>query len=95
MNKKLNGVFHRVWLSVGMALGAGLLALVMGCVNERVTRSAYEQIHEGMPMEEVEGILGKPSRQHHHDFYYEGQYGTIKIEAKKDSVHEIKWQDKH
>lgn len=78
---------------VGCA-SALLLSLALGCVNERVTRDNYERIQIGMPMEQVEDVLGKPSRQHEHDCYYEGRYGTIKIEVKRDSVHEKSWKRK-
>ena len=68
--------------------------LLVSCANERVTYANYERLAKGMAMEEVEAVLGKPSRRHHHDYYYEGKYGTIKIEVKKDSVHEKSWKDK-
>ena len=80
-------------------LGTGLvvlvLAVVLGCANKLVNFESYERITKDMPMEEVEAILGKPSRRHHHDYYYEGQYGTIKIEAEKGRVDEKKWKERH
>ena len=74
--------------------GAVLLAVLAGCVDKRVNFENYERIQVGMPMEEVEDVVGKPARRHGHDYYYEGQYGWIKVEAKKDRVHEKKWEDK-
>ena len=71
-----------------------LLAAMAGCVDKRVTYDNYERIQVGMPMEEVEQVLGKPARHHGHDYYYEGEYGWVKVEAKKDRVHERKWEDK-
>jgi hypothetical protein len=76
-------------------LCALLLSLAVGCdENERVTRENYEKIHEGMPMEQVEGILGKPNRHHRDDFFYKGEYGTIKIEVEKGAVEEKHWEHK-
>ena len=74
--------------------GAILLAITAGCVDKRVTYDNYERIQVGMPMEEVEQVLGQPASHHGHDYYYEGEYGRVKVEAKKDRVHERKWEDK-
>ena len=84
------------WRSILCAAGAGLLLMALaGCVDKRVTFDNYERIQVGMPLEDVEAIVGKPASRHHHDYYYEGQYGNIKIEAKQDRVHEKHWKDKH
>jgi hypothetical protein len=71
------------------------VAVALGCANKRVTYENYERITKDMPMEEVEAILGSPSRRHHDDYYYEGKYGTIKIEVEKGRVEEKKWKERH
>ena len=80
-----------------LALMVGVLAfflIVVGCTNDRVTTENYDRIHKGMPMEEVEAILGDPSRHHKDDYYYEGKYGVIKIEVERGRVDEKHWKDK-
>ncbi len=69
------------WSAV--CLAAAILIALAGCANKRVTWENYERIREGMPMEEVERILGKPSRRRGEDYYYKGEYGSIKIEVEK------------
>ena len=94
MNKQSKGRRRIAGLCLVAVLGALLIAAVGGCANARVTRENYGRIEEGMSMEAVEDILGKPSRRHGRDYYYKGKYGTVKIEAKKGTVDEKKWKDK-
>jgi len=81
-----------VLLAGAMAIGG--LGVFSGCAaNPRVTRDSYERIREGMAMEEVEQILGKPSYKHKDKCYYKGEYGTIRIEVEHGRVDDVDWKD--
>jgi len=67
---------------------------VMGCTNPRVTRANYEKIREGMTAEEVEALLGKPTRHHKNKLYYRGKYGDIEIELEDGRVEDKDWDDR-
>ncbi|NOZ19972.1 MAG: outer membrane protein assembly factor BamE [Planctomycetes bacterium] len=76
------------------ALAIGVFCVVLwGCANPNVTRENYEKIHKGMPMEQVEAILGNPSWRHKDKCYYKGKYGRIKIEVEDGCVDDIDWDD--
>ncbi|MEW6360302.1 MAG: outer membrane protein assembly factor BamE [Planctomycetota bacterium] len=81
------GWLARVFAVGGLCLGLG------SCTNPNVTRENYAKIHEGMPMEQVEQILGSPSRKHKDKYYYNGKYGRIEIEVEKGCVDDVEWED--
>lgn len=95
MSSKGRSIVCAAWRYLLAGVCAALAATVMGCVDKRVNHANYERIQIGMPMEEVEQILGQPESRHHDDYYYEGEYGKIKIECKKDRVDQKGWKDKH
>lgn len=84
-------------------LGKGFLSVVggfafvlalAGCENRYVNDYNYERIVVGMPMEQVEDLVGKPSRHVGDEFFYEGEYAVIKIKAKQDRVESKAWEKK-
>ena len=81
----------RQW--TGLVAVAVLCVVLLGCANPRVTRANYKQIHEDMPMEEVEQILGSPSWKWGDKCYYKGKYGRIEIEVEDGCVDDVDWED--
>lgn len=75
--------------------GAVLLAMACGCVDKRVNFDSYSRIQVGMPMEEVVKMVGDPAKRDHEHYYFEGEYGSIKIKEKQGRVDEKDWKDKH
>ena len=65
-----------------------------GCENRYVNQYDYERITVGMPMEQVQDLVGKPSHREGDEFVYEGKYGDIKIKAKDDRVENKEWVNK-
>ena len=65
-----------------------------GCENRYVNQYDYERIAPGMPMEQVQDLIGKPSRREGDEFCYEGEYGTIRIKANNDRVETKEWVNK-
>lgn len=83
-----------------LVVGACTLCVLsfVGCEstgNRYVNQYNYERITAGMPMEQVRDLVGKPSRHEGDEFYYEGQYGDIKIKSKGGCVEAKEWVDKH
>jgi hypothetical protein len=42
-------------------------------------------------MEQGQDLIGKPSHREGDEFYYEGEYGTIRIKANNDRVETKEW----
>ena len=94
MSDDRKGTPHRLrWYSVA---GACLICVFVsaGCENRYVNQYDYERIAPGMPMEQVQDLVGKPSRREGDEFYYEGEYGTIKVKANNDRVETKEWVNK-
>jgi hypothetical protein len=94
MNRDSRAKFPRVLrrLVAGAFLGAALM--LVGCHNENVTTENFRRLYEGMPMEEVEAILGEPSKKDGDDFYYKGKYFIIVVEVGEDgAVEDIDQKD--
>ena len=71
-----------------------LLAMASGCVDKRVNFDSYSRIRVGMPMEEVAKIVGDPAKHDHDHYYFEGEYGWIKVKEKQGRVDEKDWEHK-